>query len=448
MVTTDVDGQGEDEQMQQIQQREVAERDSDGLDSEALCEALPEDILSRILTRLPIECIFRCKLVCKSWQNLIDSPEWRRFHADNKSCPVWTLKSPRPDNFTRISFSSRSRSKNLRLTTFFHRDRHEWVNCPWHPPPVQECSNWILADVDGGLFCYKSQDVDGKLLLCVCNPLLKCHTVLPPHWPPTLASMVLVLNLVVNKRTSKFKLVVAGNYTLQTVVFDSETAQWRVHKSSPKNPRKICRKTTCDLPTGIVWNDVIYYQHNHGDEEGLEAFDIRSGVWSSLRAPLPSRFGYNVPHILYIHSDRICLVGSTADKLTLWTLHEDASGPPSPFAGASWWEKRDVRMPREHSNVLSRAWNYYSTLCHGDFLCFVTKDRHHRSRDWFYYSIVTGAWSPLLEAGGSPNNLYDWFAWEPSFFITEATSTTTTTSTANVTTVTQATSTAAALGER
>ncbi|BBN11222.1 hypothetical protein MPTK1_5g10110 [Marchantia polymorpha subsp. ruderalis] len=436
MVTID-----EDEQMQQIEQ-EVAERES-----EALCEILPEDILSRILTRLPIECIFRCKLVCKSWQNLIDSPEWRRFHADNNSSPVWTLKAPRPHNFTWISFASRSRAKNLRLTTFFHPERHEWVKSPWHPPPpLPECSNWILADVDGGLFCYKSKDVDGHLLLCVCNPLMKCHSVLPPHWPPTLASMVLVLNLVANRRTGHFRLVVAGAYTLQTVVFDSETAQWRVHKSSPKNPRKICRKTTCDLPAGIVWRDVIYYQHNHGDEEGLEAFDIASGVWSSLKAPLPSRFGYNVPHILYIHGDRICLVGSTADKLTLWTLHADDAGagaPACPFTGASWWEKRDVRMPREHSNTLSRAWNYYSTLCHGDFLCFVTKDRHHRSRDWFYYSLASGAWSPRLESGGSPNNLYDWFAWEPSFSITEASST------ANVATVSHASpSTAAPLRER
>lgn len=83
----------------------------------------------------------------------------------------------------------------------------------------------------------------------------------------------------------------AGNLT---VVFDSRDGAVARAPELAHEPQQ-------DLPVdhlraGVVWRDVIYYQHNHGDPECVEAFYIGSGVWSSLRAPLPSRFGYNVPH--------------------------------------------------------------------------------------------------------------------------------------------------------
>ncbi|XP_076891844.1 F-box/kelch-repeat protein At3g23880-like isoform X1 [Bidens hawaiensis] len=50
------------------------------LDSETSQPTIPTDIVVRILLRLPVESLLRCKSVCKSWHSLISNPRFIKSH--------------------------------------------------------------------------------------------------------------------------------------------------------------------------------------------------------------------------------------------------------------------------------------------------------------------------------------------------------------------------------
>lgn len=50
---------------------------------------LPRDIMVNIILRLSIKRIFACKLVCKTWHDLISEPEFAKRHFDQaQPCPL------------------------------------------------------------------------------------------------------------------------------------------------------------------------------------------------------------------------------------------------------------------------------------------------------------------------------------------------------------------------
>lgn len=57
-----------------------------------LFENLPSDIITEILSRLPVRTIATCKCVGKSWLQLIESPQFAKHHL-SKSVPCLAIQS-------------------------------------------------------------------------------------------------------------------------------------------------------------------------------------------------------------------------------------------------------------------------------------------------------------------------------------------------------------------
>ncbi|KAH6765230.1 hypothetical protein C2S51_016479 [Perilla frutescens var. frutescens] len=115
-----------------------------------------------ILSRLPIRSIVRCKCVCKSWLDLLVTPEFVRSHI-SKSVPGLFV------------FERTPQIKPYKFVEFVDEldpncDEHRWnvvnFNLPFHVPVYFSAANGLLV-------FWKPN------FLIICNPITRDHITVP-----------------------------------------------------------------------------------------------------------------------------------------------------------------------------------------------------------------------------------------------------------------------------
>ncbi|CAM6018348.1 unnamed protein product [Sphagnum balticum] len=236
---------------------------------------LPEHLVERILTRLPVACFFRFRSVCKGWYNLIHSSTFLQAYSESPAQEPWFLM------FT---------DDHYRDGSTFDPSLNKWHHIPLPSLPQKE--TFFPAAAAGGLVCFGCY-ADGWKTFVVCNPLTKACRQLPPMLNPPFR--LYTVGMVVDRDTKSYKVLVAGNCEIYEV-YDSAINCW---------------KKTCILPPGfyrwhhgILCNGFLYSRRFQFD--GLVAYDIQQGVWSQIQAPMPHAFDY---HALVECQGRIFTVG-------------------------------------------------------------------------------------------------------------------------------------------
>lgn len=378
--TSIVEDSEADELMESLQITDNTESSQVVLD-ETLWEALPRELLDKIQTWLPPAAHFRLRAVCRRWKDLV-SPGWLLHYAQVKSRPSCTIMCTLGD----------------RKADFFCHSELKWFDVPFNPVSYLEL-DWELANADAGLVCYQC-NWSGGLWLCVCNPLTQSSRVLPPNYPhwDIQPSHCELLKLLVNRRTQTFKVVVLvhSSNPSTTVVYDSTTSLWTVHKSFP----------TQDFRGGssFVWKNVIYLQCFSVGK--LLAFDVNSGVWSEVDTELPCHVIWR--HFIINNNDRILLVQTSAtvvmDPISAWVLITDPASPTLDFKRLKWVQL-GINMPHYLKSLLSDA---YSCFSQTDRICFSTV----LSNKWVSYTFATKAWR-VMPSRGRRDAGYYFFEWEP-----------------------------------
>ncbi|EOA25927.1 hypothetical protein CARUB_v10019309mg [Capsella rubella] len=187
--------------------------------------SIPEELLTIILSKLPIKTFTTFKLVCKQWDSILDSPYFRDlFHSTHQNSS-WSLMSSdyEKEHIVQYRFNSWGLERSLGsyissfLTKKFGSQRHKY-------------RVWSYAEV--GLILISEVKYHGKnRSLYVANPITHECIKIPSHnahhkvysWP-----------LGITTRTEKgvvldYKVVLYRKNNL--LIYSSHTCLWSVYKT-------------------------------------------------------------------------------------------------------------------------------------------------------------------------------------------------------------------------
>ncbi|KAJ4884899.1 F-box/kelch-repeat protein [Raphanus sativus] len=240
---------------------------------------LPNDLLERILTFLPIASIFRAGTVCKRWNEIVSSQRFlSNFSNNNSSVPQspWYFMFTSTDDPSGYAYDPVIR---------------KWYSFDL---PCIETSNWFVAS-SCGLVCFMDNDCRNKIY--VSNPITK-------HWrkltePPGHRSTdYTALSTSVNRAKQSYSVSIVKSKQVPGDFF-----QWdlSVHLYSSETMTWTTRVT--DVLTGwrggdesVICDNVLYFliystggsDHRHGLVAlELSSTSSSSGVLMRSFIPMP-----------------------------------------------------------------------------------------------------------------------------------------------------------------
>lgn len=163
---------------------------------EVLWSSLDPDILDKVLACLPIPALFRMRLVCKRWKDLIYSRHFLQLCSKSPLC--WEPCLP--------AFFG-SDGEELWWSAFDHSSQR-WQQMPPPLPALGTHKDNFYVRGAGGLLCvakWGEQEID---TLIVCNPVIGhwCSITTPSlKWRPSL------IQFVVDSTTKGYHIILAGD---------------------------------------------------------------------------------------------------------------------------------------------------------------------------------------------------------------------------------------------
>ncbi|KAJ7517181.1 hypothetical protein O6H91_21G013300 [Diphasiastrum complanatum] len=269
-----------------------------------LWTGLPEDVLDKVLARLPAQSLARFRCVCKRWNSILHSRGFLNLCSQTPGRDSWILMFADPYYKAVFAYIPKE-NKWLHIRLAF---------LPSHVDNVTAA---------GGLLCFRLLEANGSSSMCICNPVTRSWRKLPPmrgRWSGNLVGMVM------DMKTLRYKVIVQTKhvlpYTLRTEEFDSGTNAWRLTSSSSAN-----------FTTGSAFcNGLLYFmaweQHNGAFIcDGVYAYNIDRGTWTSAHAPMP--YFYICPHLVECQG-RLLMVGGFWEQpaltvgIRVWELQQSS----------------------------------------------------------------------------------------------------------------------------
>ncbi|XP_047062495.1 F-box only protein 13-like [Lolium rigidum] len=224
---------------------------------------LHEDMLERVLARLPPASFFRLRGVCRRWRDAAGSPAFLAACASVPARDPW---------FLMLS----ERQDERRPPIAFDAAERTWARCRGAPGPGP-----VPVAAAGGLVLYRAADTGA---LTVANPLTGASRALPPPPPATLQAVAMY--------GSPYRVVlILGKLTdLSMSTFDPSTNTWSFPVPLSRKPDPNASPATTDAPTPRGNNNEDDDEDADADDDGTVFFLTKSGtVISSTTERSPSR---------------------------------------------------------------------------------------------------------------------------------------------------------------
>lgn len=246
---------------------------------------LPEEIVIRMLARLPVAQLFRARAVCKQWNILTSTPEFLEVSREMlvPQHAYFPVIVSRPQYYTpgvernTESRSEGNRNRNTFLNVFFgyNHSLKKWQRLPPLDFLPQEARVPVASSK--GLVCFR-----GDASLFLCNPVARTWRELPMityKWPPAVSA-----HIVVDCSTDSYKVIIAGkirhNFVTDMVrsvaVYELKTNAWRVVDA--QRPLNVFSYG----PTAAVCGNLLYCEAiSSRGELGVMVYDIENEVWDN-----------------------------------------------------------------------------------------------------------------------------------------------------------------------
>jgi len=316
---------------------------------------LPEDLMDRIFSCLPLTSILRLRCVCKRWNSLVQS---KRFQT-----ALAKVSSPRPW-FILCTMG--------RASCCYDPTMNKWhiiIRPPNNGRSILSPCTSILA-VSGSLLCLGNQVSECKDL-SICNPITRSQRNLPRMLQVSLIHKVTMITYP-ESNNNWYKIMVSGErglptmrsvpytYELLTEVYDSSTNSW-----------KMCGRPLPEAKFGTdpgVWcNDHLYYCITELPY-GVVVFDLETESWAELRVQMPSSL--SSPSLVQCHG-RLLMIGklSNMDQISPAADQSDSNIPriiiwELDIPSKEWVEI--VRVPTEICRDFSVTLQFYAPfVCSG-----------------------------------------------------------------------------------
>ncbi|KAL2610638.1 hypothetical protein R1flu_029211 [Riccia fluitans] len=252
----------------------------------SLWERLPPDLISRVVGKLPLKCLWLLRSVCSSWKTMIENGQIVYDGPPSKSVIFYCQPALR--FYCEAGELKEGCSESCFVT-------------------VADCceisvEQSVLMAAGGGLLCFTCFSTKRPDTLVIYNPLtqkwrgLKVPSPVFPIVGDDEAIFIedfyhlVLVGLFVDQKTGHYKLVVAGVETdgpRETHLYDSAKMEWRTAGPVPSLP-KILPDGEWRADRGISCGGNIYWHvHEEGcaDDviQGLLKFDLGMESWTFVK---------------------------------------------------------------------------------------------------------------------------------------------------------------------
>ncbi|XP_074269825.1 F-box protein CPR1-like [Silene latifolia] len=279
---------------------------------------LPFELITEILTKLPVKSLHRFKCVSKSWNSIITSSKFIKQHLHQ------TLISNTNTN-THIIISTNSIVSSAISTVKF---RFHIVNHPLDHLPNRSPGN-ITGSVHGVFLLVDSS----TKTLCLFNPSNKTQR-LVPHSPsrkpaspsPKLAfvfKLVEVFGFGYDDNTDDYKVVRLAQWELFGY-FDREASVYSMRNDSWESVNDETVSYTLQETSAIAVDSTLWFvMISNNSDSVLKCFDLRTNTFWLVDFPeLDRDSGKNIFMTLRSLRDCVCLLVSYRNKNRVF-LHAD-----------------------------------------------------------------------------------------------------------------------------
>lgn len=281
---------------------------------------LPTELITEILSRLPVKSLLQFMSVSKSWLSLISSPEFIKAHlrvsADNKESAQHRLmiKLDRANNnLKHCSFSSLLGNNESIIET-------NHLDCPMENSGVSFC---IVGSVNG-LVCLAGGTGD----LFLWNPTIKRYKRLSPSICTLTSNTNFIYGFGYDKFHDDYKVVcIVAIYqhdsysTVEVKIYSLKSDSWRNMDDLGDRMRSVSSGTFC--------NGKLYWTTSYGLGKcrrrgtwGLVSMDMADEKWGKLEPPCfgEEDYGFRLGVLgnnLSVLSINICLT-----HVNMWVMEE------------------------------------------------------------------------------------------------------------------------------
>lgn len=341
--------------------------------------ALPEDLMDRIFSYLPLTSILRLRCVCRRWNFLVQS---KRFQsALSRVC------TPRPwFILCTIGRASCSYDPSMNKWHTIIRPASANSSTKLQNGSVRVSPLTSILAVSGSLLCLGNQVAECRVL-SICNPITKTQR----HLPRMLqVSLIHKLAMIMDSSNHCYKIMVSGENELPSMIPYTYELFTEVYDSS-KNSWKMCGKPLAEAKFGSdpgVWCNNLFYCITELPY-GVVVFDLVTESWSELTVQMPSSLA---SPSLVESCGRLLMVGRVMDqaetedstrRIVIWELD---------LCRKEWMEIRTA--PNEICKVFSAPLAFYAPfVCSGlGNQIYITT---HRNPNVLVHDLCKNAWQWL-----------------------------------------------------
>ncbi|KAL7156004.1 hypothetical protein ABFS83_03G113600 [Erythranthe nasuta] len=284
---------------------------------------LPPEITINILSRLPVRTVITCKLVCKSWLELLETHEFAKSHL-SKSVPGLVVYQY--DNYIK-TFEFEDDELDLERHGLHYNqvtklDRRAFITSPHAAIGIQGSSN-------GCLFLREINTQPNALY--ICNPTTREYIELPNEGFVYRYPTMVTYGFGVSKITGQYKVVNVYHECerdphMQVLlripksfcrVYTLGTGKWR--SVSPSAPLVYnCRSIGAFLNGNLHWliSDLT-------GSSWISCFDLETEIFSTFLPPPPLRSsGGFLGGLVNLGGDLCLCDNSSDDEIVIWLMKE------------------------------------------------------------------------------------------------------------------------------
>ncbi|GJW94933.1 F-box associated domain containing protein [Tanacetum coccineum] len=286
-------------------------------------EDLPPNVMTDVLSRLPVKTIIHCKCVCKNWRELVSDSYFVNLHLSRSPAGIMIhdYSSPHKTAFLYMDDPGVIKWWEIEDETRLHHD------------PVMNFDLNLITKTFGllgmgsvnGLVCL------GKYLyikcnICICNPVTSEYTILPLSQRTKFTNTMIVYGFGIGLLTKEYKVIqifqgdISLNATssrprlLEAEVYTLGKGQWRQLGHVPYR---------LEVSHGTFLNGSIHWIVLDEDSpEKLYAFDIDNETFQLFPSPPKEKLDYIRYQTLGVVNGCLSQCYTSYSEFTVWVMKE------------------------------------------------------------------------------------------------------------------------------
>ncbi|TVU46650.1 hypothetical protein EJB05_06200, partial [Eragrostis curvula] len=387
--------------------------------------SLHDDMLERVLARLPPASFFRLRAVCRRWRAASASPTFLAACAAVPSRDPWFLMlADSSSDGHAVAFDAGERS---------------WTRCRAAPAGPSAA---VPVAASGGLVLYRTPDTGA---LTVANPLTGASRALPPPPPPQGGASQLQA-IAMYGAPYRVALFTGELPDLSMAVFDSANNSWENPVALTRKPSEASSSPDAAANGGDD-DGTVYFLSKSGDVVSTNMQRSASKQYSAVAVPSPSPSGSTTATVYFLsgsgtvvacdtargsfaelprllpvyheYSVDVVACGGAAYAVVLSELLDTASLRVWGFAAGAW--RQVAAMPPAMSHGFRCKKADVNCVGHGDRLLVCVSSTDGEANACFMCDVSTNRWEELpkhVNGDGEATEFLAAFSFEPRVEIT------------------------------